>query len=162
MGVIIKMYIKWLEDFVKDNVSYMTEEQLLHFKECAIKLNGSDNLIEVFDKYSYNDFIQLGILNCEEVQILDTITDEIAYMKEDFEGSNNTEYEELKEALSNRGISLVNYKLHGDSGMPIVSLFFDNSINKWIWQEPIERCNRVRQKEFNSFNEAREFVAKYN
>lgn len=46
--------------------------------------------------------------------------------------------------------------------MPIVSLFFDNSINKWVWQEPIERCNRVRQKEFNSFNEAREFVAKYN
>lgn len=154
------MYIKWLEDFVNDNVRCMTEEQLSHFKECAIRLSGNDNLIEVFDKYSYNDFIKLEILNCEEVQILDTITDEIAYMKEDFEGSNNTEYEELKEILSNRGISLVDYKLHGDSGMPVVSLYFDSSINKWICQEPIERSNRVRQEEFNSFDDAREFVSK--
>ena len=154
------MYIKWLEDFVNDNVRYMTEEQLSHFKECAIKLNGNDNLIEVFDKYSYNDFMQLGILSYEEIQILDTITDEIAYMKEDFEGSNNTEYEELKEVLSNMGISLVDYKLHGDSGMPIVSLYYDSSINKWIYQEPIERSNRVRQEEFDTFDDAKEFLVK--
>lgn len=62
--------------------------------------------------------------------------------------------------LSNRGISLVVYKIHGDSGMPIISLYFDDSINKWIYQKPIERCNRVIQKEFNSFDDAREFVAK--
>lgn len=157
------MYIKWLEDFVNDNVSYMTEEQLSHFKECAIKLNGNDNLVEVFDKYSYNDFIQLGILNYEEIQILDTIIDEIAYMKEDGNSVNNdisTEYEELKKILNNREILLVDYKLHGDSGVPIVSLFFDSSINKWIYQKPVERCNRVIQKEFDSFDDAKEFVAK--
>lgn len=157
------MYIKWLEDFVKDNVSYMTEEQLLHFKECAIKLNGSDNLIEVFDKYSYNDFIQLGILDCEEVQILDTIIDEIAYMKEDensMDSNISTEFEKLKETLNSREILLVDYKLHGDSGVPIVSLFFDSSINKWIYQKPVERCNRVIKKEFDSFDDAKEFVAK--
>lgn len=159
------MYEKWIEDFVNDNIRYMTEGQVSHFKECAIRLNGTDNLVEAFDKYSYDDFKQLGILDYEEIQILDTITDEIAYMKEDENYEDNdisTEYKELQQILSNRGISLVDYKLHGDTGMPIVSLFFDNSINKWIWQEPIERCNRVRQKEFNSFNEAREFVDKYN
>ena len=154
------MYIKWLEDFVNDNVSYMTEEQLSHFKECAIKLNGSDNLVEVFDKYSYNDFIQLGILNCEEIQILDTITDEIAYMKEDDNSVDNisTEYEELKKTLNNREILLVDYKLHGDSGVPIVSLFFDSNIDKWIYQKPVERCNRVIQKEFNTFEDARKYI----
>ena len=76
------MYIKWLEDFINSNIKYMTKEQIKHFKECAVKLSGSDNLIEAFDKYYYTDFIQLGILNYEEIQILDTITDEIAYMKE--------------------------------------------------------------------------------
>lgn len=150
----------WLRDFINSHVEYMTEEQVAHFKQCAVKLSGSDNLIEAFDKYSYNDFIQLGVLSYEEIQILDTITDEIAYMKEDedFEGSNSTEYEELKEALSNRGISLVDYKIHGDSGMPIVSLYFDSSINKWIYQEPIERSNSVRQKEFDSFEDARKYI----
>lgn len=157
------MYRIWLENFINDNIRYMTEEQISHFKECAIRLNGNDNLIEAFDKYSYNDFIQLGILDYEEIQILDTITDEIAYMKDDEELDNvdiNKEYEELKEVLSNSGISLVDYKIHGDSGMPIISLYFDDSINKWIYQKPIERCNRVIQKEFNSFDDAREFVAK--
>ena len=156
------MFKKWLEDFVNDNVRYMTEEQLSHFKECAIKLNGNDNLIEVFDKYSYNDFMQLGILSYEEIQILDTITDEIEYMREDedFEDSNSTEYEELKDLLSHSGISLVDYKIHGDSGMPIVSLYYDSSINKWIYQEPIERSNSVRQKEFDTFDDAKEFLVK--
>ena len=51
------MYNKWLEDFVNDNIRYMTERQVSHFKECAVKLSGSDNLIEAFDKYYYTDFI---------------------------------------------------------------------------------------------------------
>lgn len=155
------MYIKWLEDFVNDNIRYMTEEQLSHFRECAIKLNGNDNLIEAFDKYSYNDFIQLGILDCEEVQILDNIIDEIAYMKEDDDSADSntsTDYEELKKTLNNREILLVDYKLHGDSGVPIVSLFFDSNINKWIYQKPVERCNRVIQKEFDTFEDARKFI----
>ena len=156
------MYIKWIEAFVNDNIGYMTEEQISHFKECAVRLSGTDNLIEAFDKYSYNDFIKLGILDCEEIQMLDTITDEIAYMKEDENsvGDISTEYEELKKTLNNRGILLVDYKLHGDSGVPIVSLFFDSSINKWVYQKPVERCNRIRQKEFDTFENAREFVAR--
>lgn len=150
---------KWLEDFINSNIKYMTKEQIKHFKECAVKLSGSDNLIEAFDKYNYNDFLQLGILNYEEIQILDTITDEIAYMKEDENSEDsNTEYEELKETLRNRGISLVDYEIHGDSGMPIVSLFFDNSINKWIYQKPIERSNMVRQEEFDSFEGAKKYI----
>ena len=82
------MYRIWLENFINDNIRYMTEEQISHFKECAIRLNGNDNLIETFDKYNYNDFIQLGILDYEEIQILDTIIDEIAYMKDDEELDN--------------------------------------------------------------------------
>lgn len=155
MSETYKMYIKWLENFIIDNTRYMKEEQIAHFKQCAIKLNGKDDLIEAFDKYSYNDFVQLGILDYEEIQILDTITDEISYMKED---ESNTEYEELKEVLSNRGISLVDYELHGDIGLPIVSLYFDDSINKWIYQKPIERSNRVIQKEFNTFEDARKRI----
>lgn len=42
----------WLEDFINSHVKCMTEEQIAHFKQCAIKLNGKDNLIEVFDKFS--------------------------------------------------------------------------------------------------------------
>lgn len=154
------MYKKWLEDFVNDNIRYMTERQVSHFKECAVKLSGSDNLIEAFDKYYYTDFIQLGILNYEEIQILDTITDEIAYMKEDNNTNNDniSEYDKLKEHLSNRGISLVDYELHGDSGMPIISLRFNSSINKWIYQKPVERSNRVIQKEFDSFDDARKYI----
>ena len=154
------MYKKWLEDFVNDNIRYMTERQVSHFKECAVKLSGSDNLIESFDKYYYTDFIQLGILNYEEIQILDTITDEIAYMKEDNNTNNDniSEYDKLKEHLSNRGISLVDYELHGDSGMPIISLRFNSSINKWIYQKPVERSNRVIQKEFDSFDDARKYI----
>ncbi|MBO5389216.1 MAG: hypothetical protein J6A59_14015 [Lachnospiraceae bacterium] len=72
-----------LKDFVNSHIEYMTEEQIAHFKECAIKLNGKDDLIEAFDKFGYSDFVQLGILDYEEIQILDIITDEIAYMKED-------------------------------------------------------------------------------
>ena len=74
---------QWLKDFINGHIEYMTEEQIAHFKQCAIKLNGKDNIIEAFDKYKYNDFVQLGILDYEEIQILDTITDEIEYMKED-------------------------------------------------------------------------------
>ena len=151
---------KWLEDFINSNIKYMTKEQIKHFKECAVKLSGSDNLIEAFDKYYYTDFIQLGILNYEEIQILDTITDEIAYMKEDNNTNNDniSEYDKLKEHLSNRGISLVDYELHGDSGMPIISLRFNSSINKWIYQKPVERSNRVIQKEFDSFDDARKYI----
>lgn len=149
---------KWLKDFVNSHIEYMTEEQLEHFKECAIKLNGKDDLIEVFDKFSYNDFVQLGILDYEEIQILDAITDEIAYMKEDEEIEDNTEYEKLKEQLSNQGISLVDYELHGDSGLPIISLYFDKDSNKWIYQKPIERSNSVSQKEFDAFEDAREYI----
>lgn len=150
----------WLEDFINSHVEYMSEEQIAHFKQCAIKLNGKDDLIEAFDKYSYNDFVQLGILDNEEIQILDTITDEISYMKEDEKSNDNssTEYEELKKALGNRGIALVDYKIYGDSGLPIVSLYFDSSINKWIYQIPIERSNRVIQKEFNTFEDARKRI----
>ena len=106
--------------------------------------------------------MHLGILSYEEIQILDTITDEIEYMREDedFEDSNSTEYEELKDLLSHSGISLVDYKIHGDSGMPIVSLYYDSSINKWIYQKPIESSNRVRQKEFDTFDDAKEFLVK--
>lgn len=152
---------KWIEDFVNDNIRYMTEGQVSHFKECAIRLNGTDNLVEAFDKYSYDDFKQLGILDYEEIQILDTITDEIAYMKEDENYEDNdisTEYKELQQTLSNRGISLVDYELHGDSGMPIISLRFNSSINKWIYQKPVERSNRVVQKEFDSFDGARKYI----
>jgi len=149
---------QWLRDFVNSHIEYMTEEQIEHFKECAIKLNGKDDLIEVFDKFSYNDFVQLGILDYEEIQILDDITDEIAYMKEDEEIEDNTEYEKLKEQLSNRGISLVDYELHGDSGMSVISLHLDKNINKWIYQKPIERSNDVRQKEFDTFDDARKYI----
>lgn len=152
---------QWLKDFVNGHIEYMTEEQIAHFKQCAIKLNGKDDIIEAFDKFSYNDFIQLGILDYEEIQILDAITDEIAYMREDEESedsNNSTEYKELEEALSNRGISLVDYKIHGDSGISVISLHFDTSINKWIYQKPIERSNRVRQKEFNTFEDARKYI----
>ena len=88
------------------------------------------------------------------------ITDEISYMKEDEKSNDNssTEYEELKKALSNRGIALVDYKIYGDSGLPIVSLYFDDSINKWIYQISIERSNRVIQKEFNTFEDARKRI----
>lgn len=148
----------WLEDFINSHVEYMSEEQIAHFKQCAIKLNGKDDLIEAFDKFGYNEFVQLGILEDEEIQILDAITDEIAYMKEDEEIEDNTEYEKLKEQLSNQGISLVDYELHGDSGLPIISLYFDKDSNKWIYQKPIERSNRVIQKEFNTFEDARKRI----
>lgn len=155
------MYGKWLEDLVNDNIRYMTEEQISHFKECAVRLSGNDNLIEAFNKYYYTDFIQLGILNYEEIQILDTITDEIAYMKEDNNPNNDniSEYDKLKEHLSNIGISLVDYELHGDSGMQIISLYFDNNINKWIFQRPVERSNKVRQKEYDTFEDAKEHIS---
>ena len=152
---------EWLENFINSQVKYMTEEQVAHFKQCAIKLNGKDNLIEAFDKYSYNDFIQIGVLSYEEIQILDTITEEIVYMKEDEEldsKGTNKEYDELKEHLSNKGISLVDYEINGDSGIPIISLHFNNSTNKWIYQKPIEKSNSVRQKEFDSFEDARKFI----
>lgn len=87
---------QWLKDFVNSHIEYMTEEQIAHFKECAIKLNGKDDLIEVFDRFDYSDFVRLGILDSVEIQILDAITDEIAYMKEDEEIEDNTEYKKLK------------------------------------------------------------------
>lgn len=152
---------QWLRDFVNSHIEYMSEEQIAHFKECAIKLNGKDDLIEVFDKFSYNDFVQLGILDYEEIQILDAITDEIAYMKEDEETEDNvntTEYEKLKEQLSNQGISLVDYELHGDSGLPIISLYLDKDINKWIYQKPIERSNDVSKEEFDTFEDAEKYI----
>lgn len=152
---------QWLKGFINIHIGCMTEEQITHFKQCAIKLNGKDDLIEAFDKFSFHDFVQLGILNYEEIQILDAITDEIAYTKEDEEAedsANDTEYEKLKEKLFNRGISLVHYELYGDSGIPIASLYFDSSINKWIYQKPIERSNRVRQKEFDTFEDARKYI----
>ena len=147
-----------MKDFINSHIEYMTEEQVKHFKDCAIKLNGKDDLIEAFDKFGYNEFVQLGILDYEEIQILDNITDEIEYMKEDEETNNDTEYEKLKEQLSNQGISLVDYELHGDSGLPIISLYFDKDSNKWIYQKPIETSNSVSQKEFDAFEDAREYI----
>ena len=150
--------VQLMKDFINSHIEYMTEEQLEHFKDCAIKLNGKDDLIEAFDKFGYNEFVQLGILDYEEIQILDTITDEIEYMKEDEEIEDNTEYEKLKEQLSNQGISLVDYELHGDSGLPMISLHLDKDINKWVYQKPIERSNRIRQKEFDTFEEAKTYI----
>lgn len=79
-------------------------------------------------------------------------------MKEDEEIEDNTEYEKLKEQLSNQGISLVDYELHGDSGLPMISLHLDKDINKWVYQKPIERSNRIRQKEFDTFEEAKTYI----
>ena len=83
-------------------------------------------------------------------------------MKEDNNPNNDniSEYDKLKEHLSNIGISLVDYELHGDSGMPVISLRFNSSINKWIYQKPVERSNSVIQKEFDSFDDAKEFLVK--
>lgn len=43
--------------------------------------------------------------------------------------------------------------------MPIVPLYFDSNINKWIYQEPIERSNRVRQKEYDTFEDAKKHIS---
>ena len=50
---------QWLRDFVNSHIEYMTEEQVKHFKDCAIRLNGSDNLVRAFSDFRYIDFVQL-------------------------------------------------------------------------------------------------------
>ena len=67
-------------------------------------------------------------------------------------------YQKLKEQLSNRGISLVDYELHGDSGLSIISLYLDKDINKWVYQKPVERSNNVSQEEFDTFEDTREYI----
>lgn len=48
--------------------------------------------------------------------------------------------------------------MHGDSGMPVVALYLDKNINKWIYRKPIERSNDARQKEFDTFEDARKYI----
>ena len=53
---------KEIKELIEDYIDTMTEEQVKHFKECAAKLIGNDNLIEMFSTCDYNSFIELNVL----------------------------------------------------------------------------------------------------
>ena len=153
------MGLKEIRDFIQDYINTMNEEQIKHFKECAIKLTGEDNLINVFSNYSYNDFVSLNILDTEEIQIMDLIVDEIHYMLEDdnIEENEISEIEILISIAKNKGYSVYEH-IHGDTGMQIIGIY--NKDSKWYLESPIERSNSVSTKMFNTFIDIKEYIEK--
>ena len=55
-------------------------------------------------------------------------------------------------------IILVDYPLSGDSGIPIISCYFNKSLEKWIVEKPIEKSNKTNKREFIKEEDVWEYI----
>lgn len=68
-------------DYIECYIDTMTEEELQHIKDCCIKLDGNDNIINTLYNHSLIDFIKANVLNYNELKIIKVIVTEVEYLK---------------------------------------------------------------------------------
>ena len=68
-------------DYIECYIDTMTEEERKHIVECAIKLMGTDDLVNLIYNYSLVDFINLNIMSFEELRYLKIVLGEVDYLK---------------------------------------------------------------------------------
>ncbi|MBO5389220.1 MAG: hypothetical protein J6A59_14035 [Lachnospiraceae bacterium] len=69
-------------EFIECYIATMTEEELQHIKDCCIKLDGNDNIINTLYNHSLIDFIKVNVLNYSELKMIKVIVTEVKYLKD--------------------------------------------------------------------------------
>lgn len=64
----------------------------------------------------------------------------------------------IKNLINLARCSVVDYPLHGDSGFPVISVYYSQEKKRYIVEEPIERSNSVFSMEFEDEDEAYDSV----